>query len=89
MACAACGKKYPGTAQISPEEREAARQARLAERARARAEALANRPQPNPSERVPIGQNRGYTSALKKVKQVRSLGGGPGFPEKLLFKGVK
>lgn len=95
MACAACGKKYP-PAQVSQEERQAARhavaerRAQLVERLRAQPGALEIASMP----RVPIGRsrtpglspNRGYVPAIEKIP---APGGGPGFPEKLLVKGVK
>lgn len=81
MACAACGKKYPGTPpQLTAEQREAARVALeikrkvAAERSGARVPTRAT------------GAPRGYVSANQKVK---APGGGPGYPEKLLVKGVK
>jgi len=97
MGCAACGKKYP-PASVSPEERQAARaavaerRAQLVEQLKAQHGAFALQAASMP--RVPIGRtripgvspNRGYVPAAEKPP---APGGGPGFPEKLLVKGVK
>lgn len=80
MGCASCGKKYPGSAavKLTDEQREAARASLAARREAAaiRSGAAAARP----------GAPRGYVPAPKRIP---APGGGPGYPEKLLVKGVK
>lgn len=97
MACASCGKKYP-SAPVSPEERQAARlavaerRAQLVEQLKAQGSSFLAQAASMP--RVPIGRsrtpglspNRGYVPAVEKPP---APGGGPGYPEYLLTKGVK
>lgn len=100
MGCAACGKKYP-PASVSPEQRQAARhaiaerRAQLVEQLKAQGNAFMAQAASMP--RVPIGRsrtpglspNRGYVPAVEKPIAPPAPGGGPGFPEHLLVKGVK